>query len=82
MVVQSVSNARIRVEQKLTNDALGREKKVNDELLRVVAEKQQDLYFQGIAWRSAELGASNVSRAEQLLDECGPGLGNGTTSNA
>ena len=84
VVVQSISNARIRVEQKLTNDALGREKKVNDELLRVVAEKQQDLYFQGIALAERELGVNNVSRAEQLLDECAPELrpGNGTTSNA
>ena len=69
VVVQSVGNARIRAEQKRTNDALGREKTVNDELLRVVAEKQQDLYFQGIALAERELGASNVSRAEQLLDE-------------
>jgi len=70
VLVQSKSTARIKQEQRQTYDALGREKEANDELLRVVAQKQQDLYFQSIALAERELGVNNVSRAEQLLDAC------------
>ena len=74
VVVQSDSNARIRQEQKQTSEALSGEKTANDELKRVVAEKQQDLYFQGIALAERELDTGNVNRAEQLLDKCAPEL--------
>ncbi len=70
VLVQSASNARISDEKQQTSDALGREKAANDQLLRVLADKQVNLYFQGIALADRELAANNVARADQSLDEC------------
>jgi WD40 repeat protein len=70
VLVQSASNTRIRGEQRQTKDALAREKKANDQLKRVVAEKEQELYYESIALAERELAVNNVARAEQVLDPC------------
>jgi WD40 repeat protein/serine/threonine protein kinase len=74
VLVQSASNASIRVEQTQTKGALAREKKAHDELKRVVVEKEQDLYFQSIALAERQWAANNGRRAEELLADCRPEL--------
>jgi WD40 repeat protein len=64
------SNAQIQEEQKQTNEALGREKQVNEDLVKSLEREEQNLYFQRIAVVERELAANNVGRAEELLDAC------------
>ena len=59
----AVSNAHVREEQKQTREALERERQVGEDLERA-------LYFQRIASAEGELGANNIHRAEELLEEC------------
>jgi WD40 repeat protein/serine/threonine protein kinase len=64
------SNDQIQVEQQHTNQALEREKQVNDALVKSLAREEQNLYYQRIAVVERELAANNIGRAEELLEAC------------
>jgi WD40 repeat protein/serine/threonine protein kinase len=64
------SNAQITQQQKETENALGREKQVNDDLLKSLERETRTKYGQNIQLADRELLAENVGRAEELLDDC------------
>jgi WD40 repeat protein/serine/threonine protein kinase len=68
--VLAESNARIQAEQQQTNQALEREKQVNDALVKSLAREEQNLYYQRIAVVEREVAANNIGRAEELLEAC------------
>ena len=70
VTVLAESNAQINQEQKETENALGREKQVNDDLLKSLERETRTKYRQNIQLADRELAADNVGRAEELLDEC------------
>jgi WD40 repeat protein/serine/threonine protein kinase len=63
VLVQAAGNVRI-------GEALGREQVTSDELRRVLAEKDDNLYFHRIALAERELAANRSARAEELLNQC------------
>src|SRR5262249_37365783 len=63
LAVQWAATARIRAEQKQTQDA-------NDQLRQALEREQWTLYFQRIALAARELEGGSVGRAEELLEEC------------
>src|SRR5579864_8239947 len=68
--VLAESNAQIKQEQKETENALGREKQVNDDLVRSIEREVQAKYRQNIQLADRELASDNVGRAQELLDGC------------
>jgi eukaryotic-like serine/threonine-protein kinase len=70
VTVLAQSNVQITQQQKETETALGREKQVNDDLLKSLEREAQAKYRQNIQLADRELRADNVGRAEELLDEC------------
>src|SRR5262249_27828702 len=61
-------------EQRQTEEALGREKRANQELLEARAAEQRTLYFQRLGLAQRDLASNNVGAAEELLAECPAGL--------
>jgi WD40 repeat protein/serine/threonine protein kinase len=70
VTVLAESNAQIKQEKKETESALGREKQVNDDLLKSLEREVRAKYRQNIQLSDRELAAENTGRAEELLDEC------------
>ncbi len=70
LVVQAANNARIRTEQAQTKDALNREMRTTNALVRSLGNEERTNYFRSIALVERELAAGNAGRAEELLDEC------------
>jgi WD40 repeat protein/serine/threonine protein kinase len=70
VTVLADSKNQIEQEQKETKNALGREKQVNEDLVKSIEREVRARYRQNIQLADRELAANNVGRAEELLDEC------------
>jgi WD40 repeat protein/serine/threonine protein kinase len=70
VTVLADSKTRIEGEQKETQDALDREKQVNDQLVKSIEREVRAKYRQNVQLADRELAANNVGRAEELLDDC------------